>query len=834
MIDSLIKDLHYAFRMIRRNPAFTVMATVSLALGIGANTAIFTLIHATMLRQLPLRAPEELVAVGDPSRPTAHWEGAAMVDVLSYPMYERLRDRNRVFTGLLASGKTGRVDLSHGAGAPESVRGRFVSGNYFDVLGVSPVIGRTFTPEEDRAPGASPVVVISDELWESRFQRDANVIGRPIRLNGSPFTIAGVAPRDFTGEVIGSPTDVWIPIMMQAQIHANASRLKRQDSNWLLGLGRLKPGVTIDQARAELTVLAQQALAEFEGAGLSPGKAREIAAQKIPVQPGGKGFSWVRKNLSALLFTLMGVVGLVLVIACANVANLLLARATSRQKEISVRLAVGASRWRVIRQLLTEGAVLSILGGTAGLLIAGWGSRLLSRLASRGGPNPVPFDVDVQPDLAVLGFTVGVSILTAMLFGLVPAIRSTRVDLLPTLKDGARTVSGGGWSWGRLLVVGQIALSVPLLIIAGLFLRSLSRLETLDVGYSRDTLVLVKAELTSSGYTTAPQQLTQARALIERLSSLPGVAGATMSENGLFSGTDSGTESLEIARFEARKRDDRTANFDQIGPRYFQILGIPIVAGREFDERDAAVSVPVAIVNETMAAFYFANRSPLGEVIKNGNDRYTIVGVVKDNRQRNLKGRTERRFYIPLLQNADPIAAWNFAIRTRGDSVSVMPAIRRELRAFDPGLNVSNVESVRVLMGETLTGERTIAQLSGLFGAVALFLAIAGLYGVTAYATSRRTGEIGLRMALGADRMTVIRMIVREAVVLMIAGVAAGLPVALVASRLASANLTGVSPNDPIIIGGAILLLLVAGVCAGAVPAFRASRVDPLKALRQE
>jgi predicted permease len=832
-IDELARDLRYALRVLRRSPGFTTMAVVSLALGIGANTAIFTLIDAVMLRSLPVRSPDELVAVGDPSRPTAHWEGAPMVDVLSYPLYQRLRDRNRVFTGLLASGKAGRVEMSVGDGAPEVVRGRLVSGNYFDVLGVSPVVGRTFSAEEDRAPGASPVLVISDDFWETRFVRDPGILGRTVRLNGSlPFTVIGVGPRDFTGEVVGSPTDIWIPLTMQAQVNPGQARLDRIDSNWLLGLGRLAPGVSLERARAELTLLAQQALADFEGADLSADKAREIRTRKLPVQPGGKGFSWVRKNVSPLLFTLMAVVGLVLVIACANVANLLLARAMSRQKEISVRLAVGASRGRLIRQLLTEGAVLAVMGGAAGLMLAGWGSRLVSRLAARGGPNPIPFDVDVQPHLAVLAFTAAVSVLTTMLFALVPAVRSTRVELSPALKENARGPERSGWSWGRLLVIGQLALSVPLLITAGLFVRSLANLEALDVGYSRDNLVLVKADMAGSGSATTTQRLSRARGLIERLRSVPGVLGVTVSENGLFSGTDS-QGGLQIEGFQTSRREDTSSSFDQVGPRYFQVLGIPLLAGREFDERDTTGAPLVAVINETMATFYFGKRSPLGKSIQNGGDRYIIVGVVKDNKQRDLKGKTERRFYISLLQTEDLIAAFNFAIRTRADSASMISTIRRELRGFDGNLKVSSIESVRVLMSQTLSGERSIAQLSALFGLLALFLAAAGLYGVTSYATSRRTNEIGLRMALGADRGDVIRMVLREALMLMAAGFVIGLPAALAATRLTAATLVGVSAGDPAIVGGAILVMLIVGVCAGLLPAVRASRVDPVTALRQ-
>jgi predicted permease len=832
LLGDLSQDFRYAARTFQKQPAFAGTVVLMLALGIGANTAIFTLVNAVMLRSLPVPAPEQLVAVGDPSRPTALWEGAPMVEVLSYPMYRRLRERNRVFTDLLASGKTGRLEMTAADGAPELVRGRLVSANYFDVLQVRPTIGRAFRPDEDRAI-ASRVVVISEEFWKTHFGRYSGILGQPIRLNGSPFTIVGVTPPGFTGEVIGSPTDVWIPLTMQAQVQGQR-RLERADSNWLLGLGRLAPGVSLAQARAELVVLAQQALVEFTGAGVSEEKLRDIRGQIIPVEPGGEGFSWVRRNLSSLLFTLMAVVGLVLLIACSNVANVLLARAASRQKEISVRLALGASRSRLIRQLLTEGAVLAGLGGVAGLLIAGWGSRLLSQLVARGGPNPVPFDVDVRPDLVVLAFAAGVSALTAMLFGLVPAMRATRIEPTAALKDLGRGVTRSGRSLTKLLVVAQLALSVPLLMAAGLFVRSLLHLESADVGYARDTLVLLKVDMANRGNLSMAEQLLRARSLAERLQSQPGIRGVTLSENGLFSGTDSTTQSLQIDGFDSSRLEDRTASFDQVGPDYFRTLGTPLLAGREFDERDTAATPSVAVINETMATAYFGSRSPLGKHIQNGGDRYIIVGVVKDSRQRALKGETERRFYLALLQNKDPVAAWNFEIRTAADSASVIPALRREVQTFDPNLRISALEPVRILMSQSINSDRTVAGLSGLFGALAVLLAVAGLYGVTSYTMSRRTGEIGLRMALGADRVHVIRMVLREALMLVAAGLALGLPAGLVGSRMIAANLSDISPNDPLVVAAALLVMVFAGFCAGAVPAIRASQIDPVKAIQQE
>ncbi len=833
MIEILLKDLRYAFRTMRRSPGFTAVAILSLAFGIGANTAIFTLIDAVMLRSLPVRSPNELVSVGDASRPTAHWNGGPMANIFSYPLYQRLRDQNRVFSGLLASGLAGRVDLTVGDGGSEPIHGRLVSSNYFEVLGVSPVLGRAFSVEADRTPGASPVIVISYDYWMNRFAGDSRILGRTLRLNGSPFTVIGVGPPRFTGDVVGSPSDIWIPLSMQAQVNPGDPRLDKRDSNWLLLLGRLKPGVSLAQARAEITELVHQAIIDYEGSALPPDKLREIRSQSVYVQPGSNGFSWVRKHDWPMLFTLMVVVGLVLLIACANIANLLLARATVRQREISMRLAVGASRGRIIRQLLTESALLASIGATAALLLAGWGSRLLTRLATRGGPNPIPFDVDVHPNLAVLAFTAAVSILTAILFGLVPALRSTRIDLVPALKESAPSLSGDRWQLGKLLVVGQVALSLLLLIGAGLFIRSLVNLETVDVGYSRANLVVLQVDPAASGYGKS-QQLPLMRSLIAHLRSVPGVLDATVSENGLFSGIDSGSDSVRIEGFTPTRKEDMSCSFDQVGPRYFRVLAAPILAGRDFDERDNARAPAVAIVNDTMARFYFGKSRAIGKQILNGNDRYTIVGVMRDMKERSLKGNTERRFYAPILQTTDPISPFNFEIRTRVTSARIIPSIRREMQAFDRNLKVLSIAPARLLMDESISGEQLIARLCGFFGTLALFLAATGLYGIMAYSTSRRADEIGLRMALGAQQGTVIWMVLRETLVLVGAGIAIGLPAALAATRLIAATLAGVSASDPTTIAVVSLILLIVGVSTGLIPARRASRIDPMAALRQE
>lgn len=834
LVENLLKDLRYASRMIRRSPGFTAVAILSLALGIGANTAIFTLIDAVMLRSLPVRSPNELVTVGDASRPTAHWDGGFMSDIFSYPLYQRLRDQNRVFSGLLASGNAGLVELSAGTSGPEPVRARLVSGNYFGVLGVSPALGRTFPAAENRTASPSPVIVISYDYWTNHFAHDPGILGKTLTLNGSPFTVIGVAPQHFTGEVVGSPSDVWIPLSMQPQINRGDSRLKRRDSNWLLLLGRLKPGISLSQARAEITTLVHQAIADFEGPSLSPDRLREIRSEPVPVEAGGKGFSWVRKHDSALLFTLMAVVGLVLLIACANIANLLLTRATVRQREISVRLAVGGSRARLIRQLLTESGLLAAIGAVSGVLVASWGSRILARLASIGGPHPVPFDVDVHPNATVLALVVVISILTTILFGLVPALRSTRVDVVSALKENARTLSGGGRRLGKLLVIGQVALSLLLLIAAGLFIRSFINLETKDIGYSRTRLLLLQIDPLASGSYRASRQIPLMRSVIERLRSIPGVQDATVSENGLFANHDSSSDDIRIEGFTPRRKQDMSCTFDQIGPRYFQVLGVPILAGRDFNQRDDAREPLVAIINETMARFYFGKRNSIGNYIHNGGDRYEIVGVVRDTKQGHLKDKTERRFYGPLLQTTDRIGEFNFEIRTQMDPSDAIPSIRREIQSYDRSLNVLSLTPVRLAIDQSVRDDRMIAQLCGFFGILALVLAATGLYGVMAYATSRRTNEIGVRMAMGAERASIVWMILRETLLMVAMGIGIGLPVALAATRLISAMLVGLSAKDPIIIGIAIFVMVIAGTAAGIIPAARASRIDPMVALRQE
>jgi predicted permease len=831
MLELLFRDLHYGLRALRRSPGFTAIAVLSLALGIGANTAIFTLIDAVMLRSLPVRSPNELVAIGDVTRPGGLSFGPGNVEVFSCPLFRRLSGQISVFSGMFASGRVDQVTVRIDGGAEEPVRGRMVSGSFFDVLGVEPALGRTFAPSEDREPGASPVVVLSHDYWERRFARDPAILGRTLKVNGAVLTVVGVGPRGFTGEVVGNTADIWVPLSMQAAIKPGYDWFQKTDINWLLLMGRLRPGVGVAQARAQIGTLAIQDAIDLAGPALSADDVREIRRKGVTVEPGGQGFSALRSQVSRPLLTLMIVVGLVLLIACANIANLLLARSTSRRKEISVRLAIGASRPRLVRQLLTESILLAALGGAAGLFLAFAGTGLILKLASGGGA-PVP--LDVRPNPSMLAFTAGISLLTGILFGLTPALRSTRVDLAGALKESGRGVAGSsGWQLGKLLVVAQVALSLLLLVGAGLFVRSLVNLETLDVGYSRSNIAVLKVDPTASGYPVA-QQLPMARRLIEHLRSIPGVTGVTVSENGIFGSTDSGSDGFQVEGYNPTRREDMIASVDQIGPHYFGVVGVPLLAGREFDDSDDIGGPHVVIVNRTLVRFYFGNRDPIGKHIVDDGTRYTIVGVAKDMKERALKSVTERRYYLPFYQITDRIYGFNFEMRTRGDAAKLLAAIRRETQSFDGDLKIVSLAPVSRLIDQSITDERLVAELSGFFGVLALLLAATGLYGVMAYATSRRASEIGLRMALGADRRDVIRMVLRETLVLVAAGIAIGLPAALAAGRLVAETLARVSASDPVTIGGATVVLLLVALVAGWVPAYRASRIDPISALRAE
>jgi len=841
VMGELQQDISYALRTLRRNFGFTAVIVGALALGIGANTAIFTLIDAVLVRSLPVSHPEQLVAVGDPTRVGSMSNGAPRTDLLSYPLFRDLRDQNRVFSGVLASGRTDRLDVrvEGTSGEFEHPRGRFVSGNYFSLLGVGAFAGRTFDASSDAIVGASPVATISYGYWTRRFHNDPSAIGKTILINGIKITIIGVTPAWFSGEIVGSSNDIWLPISMHDALRPNQKTLDDRLASWVLVLGRLKPGVTMTQAKQQVSELIKRNIVSNGSPQIA--KAFLDRGPKYYVASGAKGFSRVRDTFEAPLFTLMIGVGLLLCIICANVANLLLARAIARGREMAVRLALGAGRSRLVRQLLTESAVLAILSAGVGLLVAWWGSRGLLTLASDGAPMAL----NLATDVSVLAFTLAVSVLAVALFGVVPALRASRVDLAsamraqsPSVANSASGLRGDRIPVAKLLIAGQVALSVVLVIGAAMLVRSLRNVQGVDVGMDRDHLVLVDLDIGSRGY-EGDRLASLVHSLRERIASVPGVAAVTFSENGIFSGTESQT-TLEVPGFTARSPDDTTVAYDVVGPNYTGAIGAKLIAGRDFAASDEPSLPRVALVNQTLAKFYFPGQPPVGKYLHfNDSVAVEIVGVLADTRDHDLEGQPTRRVYFSYLHADDPKnlgapGSLRFEVRTTGDPSTVVQPIRRAVVSVDPSLPIDGVDPLPTLVRQSIREERLVARLASAFGAFALLLAAIGLYGVMTYAITRRTGEIGLRVALGAQRSDVIRMVLVDALRLVAVGLVIGVPVALLSMRFLRTQLHGVDAADPISIAVAVAVLVTSAVVAVMLPASRAARVSPIVALRAD
>jgi predicted permease len=836
--EELLQDLTYALRTLRRNLGFSLVVVLTLALGIGANTAIFTLIDAVLLRPIDVRHPESLVAVGDPARVTSLSQGSPRFDLLSYPLYQAVRNRASAFQGVLASGRADRVELGIDGKQAERARGRYVSGNFFSVLGVPAALGRTFGPEEDAAPGASPVVVISHDYWERRFASDPRAVGKKILINDVPMTIVGVARDGFRGEVVDIAYDVWLPITMQPVLMPHERFLDDWTTSWLLLLGRLKPGATVEQAKSEVKTIIKQTISDNVSAYKFSSPANVLAAisdEKFFVQDGARGFSRMRSTFHAPLLILMGGVSLLLLMVCANVANLLLARAIARGREIGVRLALGAGRARLVRQLLTESLVLAIAGAAGGLLVASWGSRLLVTLALEASRVPI----DLRLDLPILTFTLVLSLGAVALFGLAPAIRASRVDLATTMRAQARALSGGlGAATGRrmpaakLLIAAQVALSVVLLTGAALLVRSLRALESQPMGLDREHLLIVDLDFGTRGY-----PLARRNAVVQELAAgfqrIPGVVAASYSENGIFSGTES-QSTITIEGFTPRVAQDSQVAYDIVGPHYAAALGARLLQGRDIDASDNIPSAPVALINETMARFYFPGASPSGKWIRSDTTTMRIVGVIADVQDHSLRATPVRRYYAPLLASQEEPSSIRFELRTAGDPSAIGPEVRRFVASTDARLPIDGVDPLTRLTHQSVREERLLARLATGFGIGALLLAAIGLYGVMTYAVTRRTGEIGLRVALGARRSEVVSLVVRDALSVVVLGFVVGLPVALGILRFLRAQLHGVEATDPLSLGLALSVLLVSALVAVTLPALRASRVSPIVALREE
>jgi predicted permease len=827
---SITRDIRYATRGLRKNAGFALVIILTLGLGMGANAAIFSLMDQVLLRSLPVREPSRLVFLDGPGA----FQGRTFNRMtFSYPMYTDFRDRNQVFSGAL-----GRFPIAMTAvwqGHSERVSGDLVSGNYFDVLGVGPALGRVLGPADDRTPGAHAVAVLSYGYWQRRFGGDPSVLDRTLIVNGHPMTIVGVSARGFNGIEVGSASDVMVPMMMKALMTPTWNDLDNRRSRWVTIMGRLKPAIRADEAEAQLNVIYRQ-VNEQEVQTLtnvSESFRQRFVAKHLEVLPASRGVSDMRTQFSTPLVVLMCMVGVVLLIACANVANLLLARSTARQKEMAVRLALGAGRARIVRQSLVESLLLAGAGAVVGLALATWtGQLLLSALPG----DPAAQTLTANPDARVVAFTLLLALVTALVSGTGPALSATRAAVVSALKDEAGSVAGGGRQARirRALVVGQVALSMLLLAGAGLFARSLYNLRAVDPGFPIDSLLTFSMDPSLSGYDPA-----RTLALFEQaqhtLAAVPGVRSVSMSEIGAFTGIAWGM-TVKVDGYQPKEDEDLNPNVDGVGPRYFETMGVPLVAGREFTAEDTEGAPKVAIINETMAKYFFEDANPIGRRFGFGRGRATdieIVGVVGDLRTTQLNEKPPRFVYIPYRQD-EGVTELTFVVRVGGDAGVAATAVRQAVQRLDPNLPIFNMKLMAAQVSESLYVERMVAALSVAFGALATMLAAIGLYGVMSYAVVRRTREIGIRMALGAERGRVQWLVLKEVAVLASLGVGAGLVAAFYLTRQVQAQLFGLSPHDPATLGGGVAILLVVALLAGFIPARRATTIDPLVALKAE
>jgi predicted permease len=808
-LDNLAQDFRFAGRTLFKAPVFTAIAALSIALGIGANTAIFSLIDAVMWRILPVRDPAGLWVAG---------EG------MTFQQYQMLRDDHQVAD--VAAYSAVRLNVSLDGSFEPTIDGQLVTGSYFSVLGVNPVLGRTIGLEDDRVPNGHPVATISYGYWKRRFGLAPSVLGRSISISGTPFTIIGVTPPEFFGVEVGMAPDIFVPVMMQPTAMPAFENLLVNPiitRQWLVMVARLKAGVHPLQAAAVLDARWRQEP--------QPG-ARSIDAEKLILNPASTGISGLRRQFSEPLFVLMAVVGIVLLIACANIANLLLARAAARRSEFAMRLALGAGRWRLMRQLLVEGVVLGGLGGICGALMANWAIRLLVVYMSSGRS---PITLDLKPNLRVLGFTAAVSIVTGIIFGLAPAMRASRVDPWLAMKAGGRANPGGGLRPGKLLAVAQVALSLLLLIGAGLFVRSLQRLSGESFGVSRDSVLIVRVEPKGSDQRNIPG--TTARLdrtyldLLERVEAIPGVRSASLGQATPTSPNPGAGGQITLPSGQKIR-----VPLVMLYSKYFSTIGLPMAAGREFSTSDLSENTPaVCIVNEAFVRKMFPGENPIGKPCitnrrpsardtvgsryPNPPEPYQIIGVVKDSRYSNPRGETQPLIYTTFLQTGTGRGQMVLHVRITGDSRLVVPRIRQEVLRVDSTLPTFDVHTLSQEMGAALIQEHLIAMLSSLFGALALLLATVGLYGLLAFTVVQRTSEMGIRMAVGARQGDVVWMIMQEALLLVAMGVAIGVPVALAAARFASSQISGllfgISATDPITITlAAALLISVAAIAS--------------------
>jgi putative ABC transport system permease protein len=808
----VFQDLRYGVRMLLTHPGFTTVAVITLALGIGANAAIFTLLDKALIRPLAVDRPHELV--------TFVRDAAGTPAIFSYPKYVDLRDHNDGLSGLAAYFQR-PFSLTDGARS-ERVIGEIVSGNYFAVLGVRPAVGRFFLPEEDRTPGTHAVAVIGYGLWQSHFAADSDVVGRKVNVNGHPFIVIGVAPAEFTGATRGTISDVYVPTMMQAQaLPGLGSSLNRPNWGWLTLIGRLKPNVSREQAQSTLASLSEE-----PGKPAPGSKDSGKGSSGILLMDGSRGHTNRISDLSMPLTLLMGVVGFVLLIGCANVANLLLARASARRNEIAVRLAIGASRGRIVRQLLTEGTILATLGGIAGLAMAYWCSSLLLEFEQQN--NFVPRSFESSFDARGLVFTFGVSILAGVLFCLAPALHTSKPDFIAALKTDSAGIGGGmrRTSIRNLLVVAQVALSLIVLIGAGLCLKSLRALQAIDPGFDPSSIVTASFDLSQSGYTDARGRQFMSD-LSDRVAALPGVEAVSFGHIVAFSDSF-WFAGASIEGYQPQPNERMGFDFNAVGPNYFRTLGVPFLQGREFRAQDTADAPRVIVVNEAMARRYWPGQEAVGKRTSRGE----VVGVVKNSRERGLTKDPQPTIYLPLDQSYMPQLTLH--VRTSSNLRSLIGSLRREVQSMDATVPIYNLRTLAEQKNGSLYTERLAAGLLTGFGLLALLLAAGGIYAVLSYSVTERTRELGIRLSQGAQPGDLLRLVIGHGMLLTLLGLVIGGTASFALTRLLARLLFGVTATDPITF--VVVPLVLAGVALMAcwIPARRATRMNPLMALRYE
>jgi predicted permease len=812
VIETFLQDARYAFRMLRKNPGFTAVAVLTLALGIGANTAIFSVVYAVLLKPLPYANPNQLVSAFQ-----ANTQEGVPEDGTSYPNFQEWRAQNHVFSDL-STINFHQLTLT-GRGEPSVVNTSVVTPEHFALLDVKPLQGRIFFPEDGKQ-GAPPVVIVSENLWRGTLGADPKIVGSSITLDKRPFTVVGIMPAAFRSPFINSKQDVWIPLVQDPLF---GSWMARRGGHWLPVFGRLKPGVSIPQAQAEMDTISERLASEF------PAENKGWTVRLVPMQKEIVG------DVRTALLVLLGAVGLVLLIACANIANLLLTRATSRSKEIAVRTALGAGRSRIIRQLLSETAVLGLLGGAVGIALAYWGVRGLSSLL----PDNLPQMNAIRVDNFVLIFALALSAIASIAFGMVPALFASKSDIQSSLREGSsRSGESGNRRRARsFLAAAEIALAMVLLVAAGLLLRSFSKLTSVSPGFDAQHIVKAEVSLPQFQYSKPQQWTAFSDELLASIQAQPGLQDSAIAipvpiTDGFIN------LAFEIVGVPAASpSDSRLANYVSVSPNYFRVMGIPLLSGRLFNQQDVADAPRVTLISKALAQRYFPNQDPIGKHLSfgfppNGDVSREIIGIVGDVRDKSLGDAPAPMMYVPFAQA--PFWGANLVVKSTLSTSAVAGAIRQEVQKIDKDLPVTDVEKLPDLLDASVSQQRFRTFLLGLFAVMALILAATGIFGVISYSVSRRTNEIGIRVALGASRSTILRMILRETLILAAVGLAVGLPCALAASHLIGHMLFGVSANDPLTLTAVALTLAAVAALAGFVPARRAMQVDPMVALRHE